>query len=312
MVKNTLNKGLRKKRKLNRVTAYDVIVMALVVLITVIIAYPLWFVIVASVSPADDVASGKTLLWFSKFTLDAYKNVFQEERIWIGYRNTIFYTVVGTLYNLALTLPAAYAMTKKQIPFHGLISWFFFLTMFISGGLIPSFLLRKELNLYNTPWVMIITMGVSCYNLIICRQYFSNNIPGELRDAAYMDGCGDIKTFLKIYIPLSKPIIAVLALYCAVGKWNDYMSGVIYLQNQDYYTLQQMIQIVTQQGVNVEQLFEDPSLDAESISAIMDRYYLARTMKYAIVFVGCAPLLIAYPFVQKYFVKGVMIGSVKG
>lgn len=308
MVKNTL----RKKSKLNAITGYDIVVLALVILVTLIIAYPLWFVITASASPADDVASGKTLLWFSNFNLNAYLNVFQEKRIWIGYRNTIFYTVVGTIYNLVLTLPAAYAMTKKETPFHNAISWFFFITMFISGGLIPSFLLRKDLGLYNTPWVMIITMGVSCYNLIITRQFFQGNIPGELRDAAYIDGCGDIQTFLKIYIPLAKPIIAVLALYCAVGKWNDYMSGVIYFQNQDYFTLQQMIQIVTQQGVNIEQLFEDPSLDAESISAIMDRYYLARTMKYSIVFVGCAPLLIAYPFVQKYFVKGVMIGSVKG
>ena len=308
MVKNTL----QKKSKLNAITWYDIVVLLLVVLITVIIAYPLWFVITASASPADDVASGKTLLWFSNFNLNAYLNVFQEKRIWIGYRNTIFYTVVGTIYNLVLTLPAAYAMTKKEVPFHNVISWFFFITMFISGGLIPSFLLRKDLGLYDTPWVMIITMGVSCYNLIITRQFFQSNIPGELRDAAYIDGCGDIQTFLKIYIPLAKPIIAVLALYCAVAKWNDYMSGVIYFQNQDYFTLQQMIQIVTQQGVNIEQLFEDPSLDAESISAIMDRYYLARTMKYSIVFVGCAPLLIAYPFVQKYFVKGVMIGSVKG
>ena len=308
MVKNTL----QRKSKLNAITPLDVLVLVLVVLITLIIAYPLWFVITASASPADDVAAGKTLLWFSNFNLNAYLNVFQEKRIWIGYRNTIFYTVVGTIYNLVLTLPAAYAMTKKEVPFHNAISWFFFITMFISGGLIPGFLLRKELGLYNTPWVMIITMGVSCYNLIITRQFFQSNIPGELRDAAYIDGCGDIKAFLQIYIPLAKPIIAVLALYCAVAKWNDYMSGVIYFQNQDYFTLQQMIQIVTQQGVNIEQLFEDPSLDAESISAIMDRYYLARTMKYSIVFVGCAPLLIAYPFVQKYFVKGVMIGSVKG
>lgn len=308
MVKNTL----QRKSKLNAITTFDVVVLVLVILITIIIAYPLWFVITASASPADDVASGKTLLWFSNFNLNAYLNVFQEKRIWIGYRNTIFYTVVGTIYNLVLTLPAAYAMTKKDTPFHNVISWFFFLTMFINGGLIPSFILRKNLGLYNTPWVMIITMGVSCYNLIITRQYFQNNIPNELRDASYIDGCGDIMTFFKIYIPLAKPIIAVLALYCAVAKWNDYMSGVIYFQNQDYFTLQQMIQIVTQQGVNIEQLFEDPNLDAESISAIMDRYYLARTMKYSIVFVGCAPLLIAYPFVQKYFVKGVMIGSVKG
>lgn len=308
MVKNML----KKKSKLNAVKPFDVIVLLLVILITVIIAYPLWFVITASASPADDVAAGKTLLWFSNFNLNAYLNVLQEERIWIGYRNTIFYTVVGTIYNLMLTLPAAYAMTKKDAPFHNAISWFFFITMFISGGLIPSFLLRKDLNLYDNPWVMIITMGVSCYNLIITRQFFQGNIPGELRDASYIDGCGDIMAFFKIYIPLAKPIIAVLALYCAVGKWNDYMSGLIYFQNQDYYTLQQMIQIVTQQGVNIEQLFEDPNLDAESISAILDRYYLARTMKYSIVFVGCAPLLIAYPFVQKYFVKGVMIGSVKG
>lgn len=306
------NHAISPKRKLNAVTFYDILIAALVVLITAVIAYPLWFIITASASPADDVASGKTLLWFSNFSFDAYINVFQEKRIWIGYRNTIFYTVAGTLYHLSLTLPAAYAMTRKNVPFYNVISWFFLITMFINGGLVPNFLLRKSLGLYNNPLVMVFTAGVSCYNLIITRQYFTDSIPNELREAAYIDGCGDIMTFFRIYIPLAKPIIAVLALYCAVAKWNDYMSGVIYFQDQNYYTLQQMIQIVIQQGVNIEQLLEDPELDQASISAIMDRYYLARTMKYAIVFVGCAPLLIVYPFIQKYFVKGVMIGSVKG
>ena len=309
MVKNTLQ---NPKRKLNALTVYDYVVLALVVLITFVIAYPLWFVITASASPADDVASGKTLLWFSNFSLDAYKAVFQEERIWIGYRNTIIYTGLGTIYSVCLTTTAAYALSKKNVPFHNLLTWYFLLTMFISGGIVPSFLLRRDLGMYNKPIVMIVTVGVTAYNLIITRQYFTNSIPADLRDAAYIDGCGDIMTFFKIYLPLAKPILAVLALYVAVGRWNDYMSGVMYFQNEEYFTLQQMIRIVTQQGVNIEQLLEDPSLDQESINAIMDRYYLARTMKYTIVFVGCAPLLIVYPFVQKYFVKGALVGSVKG
>ena len=175
-----------KPGKLNRVTGFDIFVTVLVVLVTVIIAYPLYFVIIASFSKPDDVELGKTLLWVSNFRVTAYVNIFQETRLWIGYRNTICYTFFGVLYNLVLTFPAAYVLSKKNMPFHGAISWYFFITMYIAGGLIPSFILMKDLGLFNNPLAMILGAGVSIHNLIICRQFFSTSIPGELCEASYV------------------------------------------------------------------------------------------------------------------------------
>lgn len=298
--------------KLNRVTAFDIFVTALVVLTTIVIAYPLYFVIIASLSKPDDVELGRTLLWVSNFRLTAYVNIFKETRLWIGYRNTIFYTFFGVLYNLVLTLPAAYVLTKKNIPFHKTISWYFFITMYISGGLIPSFINMKNLGLYNNPQAMILGTGISVHNLIICRQFFSSSIPGELCEASYIDGCNDWQTFVRVCLPLAKPIIAVMALYYGVGRWNTYTAGLYYLLDEKYFTLQQMIRLIMDEGVSAEAALADPDIDAASVTALMAQVEAARSMKYAVVFVACAPLLAVYPFLQKYFVKGAMIGSVKG
>lgn len=300
---------MRKHSKLNRFTLYDYIIAIIVVLITVIIVYPLYYTVIASFSDSTEVYSGHTFLWIKGFTLDAYKNILKEKIIWIGYRNTIIYTFVGTLYNLVLTIPAAYVLTKKDMPFRGFISWFFFLTMYVSGGMIPSYLLVKELGLVNNPLVMIVGAGVSCYNLIVTRQYFATGIPADLYEAAYIDGAGDGRCFVKIALPLAKPIVAVMALYYGVGRWNDYYTGLLYIYKEKYFSLQQVLnKILTS---NLELKLEE-KMDPEMMAHALKQYHAAQGMKYSIIFVGSLPLLIAYPFLQKYFAKGIMIGSVKG
>lgn len=295
----------RKKKKL-----FDIVNNSLVILITFIIMYPLYFCIVASFSEPKQIAMGNTLLTVKNFTLDAYKYVFQEKQLWVGYRNSIIYTVLGTLYNLVLTIPAAYVLTKKDLPFRTAISWYFFLTMYISGGMIPTYLLIKDLGLIDNPWVLIIGAGVSCYNLIIARQYFSSSIPGEIFEAAHIDGASEWSCFTKIAMPLAKPIIAVMALYYGVGHWNSYYNALLYIRKSKYYPLQLVLRNILM--TNELSLANIESADAETAAYMVHRAEMAQGMKYAIIFIASAPLLIAYPFAQKYFTKGIMIGSVKG
>ena len=300
---------MKKHSRLNRVTLYDYIIAIIVILITLIIVYPLYYTIIASFSDPTEVYSGNTFVWIKGFTLDAYKNILKEKQIWTGYRNTIIYTFAGTLYNLVLTIPAAYVLTKKDMPFRGFISWFFFITMYVSGGMIPSYLLIKDLGLINNPLVMIVGAGVSCYNLIVTRQYFSSGIPEDLYEAAYIDGAGDGRCFLKIALPLAKPIVAVMALYYGVGRWNDYYTGLLYIYKEKYFSLQQVLNKILTSNLELKL---DETMDADMVAYALKQYHAAQGMKYSIIFVGSLPLLIAYPFLQKYFAKGIMIGSVKG
>ena len=298
-----------KKSKLNRITTFDVVNSALVILITLLIAYPLYFIIVASFSKPADVMAGKTMLWFTEITTTNYEYLLNETRLWTGYRNTIIYTLLGTLYQLFLTIPAAYVLTKKYMPLRNFFSWFFFLTMYISGGLIPSFILMKSLGMVDNPLILIIGGGVSCYNLIITRQYFSTSIPSELYEAAQIDGGTEWKCFTKIAMPLAKPIIAVMALYYGVGIWNSYYTAMVYVREEDFWPLQLVLKeiLISSQDIVIE-----PGMDMEMIEALMHRLQMVQGMKYAIIFVASAPLLMIYPFIQKYFAKGVMIGAVKG
>ena len=288
---------------------FDVINVLLVILITVIVAYPLYFCIIASFSDPTEVAAGNTLLWIKNFTLDAYKLILKEKQLWIGYRNTIIYTVLAVLYRLVITIPAAYVMSKEKLPFRGVLSWFFFITMYISGGMIPEFLLMKNLGLLNNPLVMIVGSGTSAYNLIVCRQYFSSSIHPNIYDAAYIDGAGEWKTFTSIAVPLAKPIIAVMTLYIGVGAWNTYYKALLYIYDRDYFPLQ----LVLRNLLNANQLdLSNIQGNGSDLADMVYRAHMAQGMKYSIVIVASIPLIIIYPFLQKYFAKGVMIGSVKG
>lgn len=289
---------------------FDTANIILVLLITIVVTYPLYFCIIASFSDPNSVSLGQTALWIRNFTLDSYKYVFKEDQIWIGYRNSFFYTAAGTLYNLLLTIPAAYVLTKKYLPIRNAISWFFFITMYFSGGMIPTYIWTRDLGLINTPWVLVIGAGVSCYNLIVTRQYFDSSIPNELYEAAYIDGASEYQSFFKIALPLSKPILAVMALFYGVGHWNSYYSALLYITKKDLYPLQLVLRnilIVNQVAMNNIEMS-----DTNTITYLLYLARMAEGMKYAIIFIASAPLLMAYPLVQKHFTKGVMLGSVKG
>lgn len=298
------------KHKLKGISTFDVVNTLLVLIITIIVMYPLYFCVIASFSDPQEVALGRTVLWVKKFTLEPYMYVFREKQLWIGYRNSIIYMLLGTLYNLVLTIPAAYVLTKKYLPFRNVISWFFFITMYFSGGMIPTYLLIKDLNLIDNPLVLIIGAGVSCYNLIVTRQYFSSSIPQDIYEAAYIDGASELKCFSKIAMPLAKPIVAVMALYYGVAHWNSYYNALLYIRNKSYYPLQLVLRgILISNELSMNSI---ENADADTVAYLVHRAQMAQGMKYAIVFIASAPLLIAYPFLQKYFTKGIMIGSVKG
>lgn len=282
----------------------------LVILITLVTIYPLYFCVIASFSDPQQVALGNTMFWIKDFTLEPYQYVLRESRIWIGYRNSIIYMFFGTLYNLVMTIPAAYVLTKSYLPFRNVLSWYFFITMYFSGGMIPTYLLMKDLNLIDNPLALILGAGVSCYNLIVTRQYFASSIPNDIYEAAYMDGASEWKCFVKIAIPLAKPIIAVMALYYGMAHWNSYYNALLYIRNVDYYPLQLVLRgilISNELSLNAME-----NADAETMAYLVRKAQIAQGMKYAIVFIASAPLLVAYPFLQKYFTKGIMIGSVKG
>ena len=290
---------------------FNIINYTILFLLTLLFIYPLYFVLIASVSEPYEVANGNVFLFPKGFTLTAYGNVFREETVWTGYRNTILYTVLGTLYNLALTIPAAYVLTKRHLPGRGILTAFFFITMYFSGGMIPTYLNIKSLNLINSFWVMVIGSGVSCWNLIVTRQFFQSNVPDALYEAASIDGADDFYMFFGIALPLSTPILAVMALYYAVGHWNSYYSALLYLRTSKLFPLQLVLRniLITNQMVLANAELEG---DVEALATAARRAYMAEAMKYALIFISAAPLLMMYPFVQKYFVKGVMIGAVKG
>ena len=299
-------------KKKNRMGIFDFFVIAVLVLLTFAIAYPIYYTIIASFSDHQAVATGQVNLVPVGFQLTAYQAVFENDQIWQGYLNTIIYTVGGTAFNLFLTIPAAYAMSKKQMLGHGALTWYFLITMYFSGGMIPTYLLYKDLNLINNPLIMIISGGLSIYNMIVTRTYYQNSIPDSLYEAGRIDGSSEIGIFFKIALPLSMPIIAVMCLYYAVGHWNGYFTALMYLTKTKYQPLALVLRRIL--------IMNETALD-EAVGAALDPNLIANaaaranrvvTMKYALVIVASLPMLILYPFIQKYFVKGVMIGSVKG
>ena len=299
---------MKKKKKTSMFDICNTILMLLLLFITI---YPLYFTVIASFSEPSAVASGKVTWKPIGFNLDAYKHVFAYKQIWVGYANTIFYTVLGTLFNIFLTIPAAYALSKKYMPYRKVIMTLFLITMYFGGGMVPTYLLVKNLGLVNTRMVLVILGGISVYNMIVTRTFFDTSISESLYESAEIDGAGELKKFFSIALPLAKSIIAVMVLYYAVGHWNAYFNALIYISDKKLEPLQSVLRrvLILNQNVLNEDMMENMSDDALAQSA--RRAYIAYTMKYAMVFIASAPLLIAYPFVQKHFVKGVMIGAVK-
>lgn len=308
--------GWGDKMKKNKFFSSDRIVTIvntlILLLICVIMLYPMYFTVIASVSEPVDVATGQVTFWPKGFTLDGYKEVFKQDQIWVGYRNTIIYTVLGTLLSLVMTIPAAYALSKKKMRFRDGFSIFFAFTMFFSGGLLPTYLLVRNLNLVNKWYTIIILGAFSVSNMVIARTYFQINIPDVLYEASELDGANQLQQFFRIALPLAKPIIAVIALYYAIGRWNDYFTAAIYLSEADYYPLQLVLRdILINNQLSIGAL-DTSGMSAEQLLYITRKAYMAEAMKYSIIFIASLPMLIIYPFIQKYFVKGALVGSVKG
>jgi putative aldouronate transport system permease protein len=296
---------LLKKRQGISDNVFDAINVLLCVVILLIMAYPLYFVVIASFSDPSAVGSGKVWLWPANFSLDGYKHVLEDERVWVGYRNTILYTILGTGFSLLFTLPAAYSLSRRDLPGRNYIMMFFVLPMFFSGGLIPTYLTVNSFGLLDTIWVLVIPFSVSTYNLIIARTFFASTIPQELLEAAMIDGCSNTRFFVSVVVPLSKAIIAVIGLYCAVGQWNQFFTSLVYTRKPELMPLQMALR----------EILLLSSLNAMGISVGTDmfaRLRLAELMRYSLIIVATVPVMCFYPFIQKHFTKGVMIGAIKG
>lgn len=289
---------------------FDFINTFLVILIVIACIYPLYFTVIASFSEPEEVLKGKVIFLPQHFTLDSYRTVFSYGKIWRGYLNTAMYTVFGTLYNLFLLLPASYAMAKKGLKGRNVLMALFVFTMYFGGGMVPTYMLMKDLHLINSPLVMIVPGAFSVYNMIITRTFFSSNFPPELAEAAKIDGAGEFRIFVQIALPLSGAIIAVMALFNALGHWNDFFNAMLYISDARYFPLQLVLRDVLLMNQNVN--FSSTTMSTEALADLRRRQYLAETMKYSLIFIANLPMLVAYPFVQKYFVKGVTLGAIKG
>lgn len=285
--------------------AFVIFVGIILTLFFIAVLYPCVFVISASFSSGTAVQSGRVVLFPVDFSLDGYKTVFNTPTIWTGYRNSILYTVAGTLINLFMTLIAAYCMSRHDLPGRNAIMLLFTFTMFFNGGLIPMYMQVQSLHLLNSPLALMLPGAISVYNMIVARTFFINTIPHELLEASQIDGCSDIKYFISIVLPLSKAIIAVLTLFYAVGHWNAYFNAMIYLHDKNLYPLTLFLREILMSSQIDPSTVSDPELQARLAD-------IAAVIKYALIMVSVVPVLLIYPFVQKYFVTGVMIGSVKG
>lgn len=280
------------------------IVMALLFLV---VLYPLIYVVSSSFSSGDAVFNGKVILWPVDFSTFGYEIVLKFPKVWVGYKNTIINTVLGTIMNVFTTTLVAYPLSRKEFQGKGFYMFIFMFTMWFGGGLVPTYILMSDLGLINNRLSVLLTGLVSISNMVVMRSFFRNSIPGDLHDAARVDGISDIGYLIKIVLPLSKAIFSVVTLYYAVAHWNAYFSAMIYLRDPSMMTLQQVLKDLLAQA--------NPSLDDVSdVSAedLANMQYAADLMKYSLIVISSAPILCAYPFVQKYFEKGVMIGSVKG
>ena len=296
-------KGWRQKSVGDR--TFDIALRILLAIFVIIVVYPLYFVVLASVSDPLLVSKGQVLLWPKEMSLFGFQKVFEDTRIWIGLRNTVIYTVLGTIINMAATLPAAYALSRKDMRGRKTVMMFFVFTMFFNGGLVPTYLLMQKLHLVNTIWVFILPFAVNVYNLIIARTFFENSIPTELYESAALDGCSDFKFFVSMVMPLSKAVVSVIMLYYMVAHWNDFFTGLIYIRDQKLNPLQLVLR---------EILIANNVFAAGGTGGSLSSYdqMFADTVKYAMIIISSLPMLIIYPFIQKYFEKGVMIGAIKG
>ena len=284
--------------------AFGIAIGGVLVLVCLVVLYPLYYILVASFTDPYVVNSGRFLLYPEKLFLEGYKRIFEYRPLWNGYRNSFLYMFLTVGCSLALTIPAAYVLSRRDMIWRKGLSLVFMLTMFFSGGMIPSYLNIRSLGLLNSAWAVVLPASCSAWNLIVARTYFQESMPPELLEAARIDGCDDFRFFFSIVLPLSTTIIAVIGLFFAVSQWNAYFSAMMYLMDERKMPLQTVLRNLILINSTTDMLGD--AMDYES------RARLAEQMKYGVIVVGAVPLLLLYPFLQKYFAKGVMIGSVKG
>lgn len=274
-------------------------------LILISVLYPMIYIVSSSLSSSLAVISGRVWLWPVEFGLKGYTAVFRHHQVMAGYLNSFIYTILGTAINLVMTILAAYPLSRRDFYGRNLFMGLFTFTMLLSGGLIATYLLIRDLNLLNTRWVMVLPNALGVWNMIVARTFFQTNIPDELVEASELDGCNDLETIWHVVLPLSKPIMAVMALFYAVGHWNAYFQALIYLNNEKLYPLQiHLRNILILQQIDMEMITD--------VEEIMAREGMKDLLQFSLIVVASAPVLILYPFVQKYFIRGLLLGSLKG
>ncbi|HIU77616.1 MAG TPA: carbohydrate ABC transporter permease [Candidatus Pelethocola excrementipullorum] len=293
---------IKEKCMADRVFGAAIIILSIITFIVII--YPLWFVIIASISNSNMVNQGKVVFWPKDINFYGYKQILQDARIWKGYLNTIFYVGAGTALNMIVTMPAAYALSRPDFKGRGKIMFYFVFTMFFSGGLVPLYMTISSLGLISTKTILVIMVLVNTYNLIIARTFIESSIPNDLYEAAVIDGCSHFRYFFSVVIPLSKAVIAVLVLYYAVFHWNDFFNALMFNSNNDNEPLQITLRSIL--------LLNEAFANGTGAGAGGYGQAFADQVKYAAIIVSTVPILCVYPFIQKYFEKGVMIGAVKG
>ena len=280
-----------------------------VVVATLLVLYPLVYIISASVSDPNAIMKGTMWLLPKGFTWDGYVRIFGNQDIWMGYKNTIIYTIVAVVVNLIFTIPCAYALSRPELFGKNFFIKFMMVTMFFSGGMIPSYLLIKNLGMLDTMWALILPGATSVYNIIVTRSFFETSVPRELEESAIVDGASDFTIFFKIVLPLSAPIIAVIALFVGVGRWNGFMDALIYLSDRSKYPLQ----MILRELLILQDMSSNTTSSSTSVQmAAYKQAQLAAIIKYGVMIVSTLPIIVVYPFLQRYFVKGMLVGSLKG
>ncbi len=309
MKKENYNMKTKPVKRCREDVIFDTVIFILLTLILFVVAYPLYWVIISSFSDPTAVSAGKVLLRPIGFTLKGYAEVFKNSQVMRGFFNSIVITFVGVCVNLAVTLPTAYALSRDNFSGKKPITIFYMITMFFGGGMIPTYLVVKNMQLLNTIWALVLPGCLSVYNMIVARTFFKSNISEELYEAGEIDGCTQSRFFFQIALPLSKAIIAIMVLYYGVGHWNSYFSALLYISDQDKYPLQLVLRNIL---ITNQTALSQTATTAAARAALQEQQQLIDVMKYSLIIISSVPVLIMYPLVQKHFVKGVMIGSVKG
>ena len=309
MKKENYNMKTKPVKRCREDVIFDTVIFIILTLILFVVAYPLYWVIISSFSDPTAVSAGKVLLRPMGFTLKGYAEVFKNSQVMRGFFNSIVITFVVVCVNLAVTLPTAYALSRDNFSGKKPITVFYMITMFFGGGMIPTYLVVKNMQLLNTIWALVLPGCLSVYNMIVARTFFKSNISEELYEAGEIDGCTQSRFFFQIALPLSKAIIAIMVLYYGVGHWNSYFSALLYISDQDKYPLQLVLRNIL---ITNQTALSQTATTAAARAALQEQQQLIDVMKYSLIIISSVPVLIMYPLVQKHFVKGVMIGSVKG